>query len=175
MIRTWKNTEFIQDTDIPQKLHTRVRLFTNKCQDHFQKVGQSFETNPAKMLGYSLGLETLFYLPNRFRNVVLLNSVALDTTSSENALLGAMKYMFNLEQGVPGGNAFSIRNFMQCYAHFFRSTMVYEAGSFCVRNLAYQQLKQGSMLDWPVSFAIGTLTQQVLLLPFYKRHLQNHV
>ena len=82
------------------------------------------------MLGCSLALETVFYLPNRFRNVVLLNSLALDTTKSENALLGAMRYMFNLEQGVPGGNALSIRNFMQCYSHFFKSTLLYEAGSF---------------------------------------------
>lgn len=47
------------------------------------------------LLGSSV-LETLFYLPNRFRQAIMLNTHNVVYTNSENALLSLMSIMFNL-------------------------------------------------------------------------------
>lgn len=47
------------------------------------------------LLGSSV-LETLFYLPNRFRQAIMLNTHNVVFTNSENALLSLMSIMFNL-------------------------------------------------------------------------------
>jgi len=60
--------------------------------------------------------------------------------------------------------------------------MLYEGFSLSSRIVLYDRLvvdrrKEqllGSVSDWPISFAIGSLTQCVLLSPLFVRHLTNH-
>jgi hypothetical protein len=49
------------------------------------------------LLLYSSVVETLFYLPNRFRHAVLLNTHTVPYASSETALLSLMSIMFNIQ------------------------------------------------------------------------------
>ena len=99
-----------------------------------------------KLLCLNAATETTFYLANRFRYTLLINSAIIETSSSEKALLGLMRQMFNLGIGdapnAPGASEaaqkFSIKNFLECYKHFFRSTLLYEAGSLTFRTSTYE-------------------------------------
>jgi hypothetical protein len=50
-----------------------------------------------RLLSYNMILDTMFYLPNRFRYTVMGNWLKMDFATSETALLTSMKSMFNLE------------------------------------------------------------------------------
>lgn len=54
------------------------------------------ETPLSTLLLYSSLIETIFYLPNRFRQTVMLNTHNVAFTTSESALLSLMSIMFNL-------------------------------------------------------------------------------
>jgi hypothetical protein len=124
--------------------------------------GTSATKSAAKLFGMNMFIETAFYLPNRFRQSLMANSAKISFETSEQALLGLMSEMFNLGETTSFGakQGFSIMNFLQCYRHFFRSTMLYESISLSFRTLAYENLKgptmQGS--DWALSFGIGAFT-----------------
>ena len=119
-----------------------------------------------KLVVYNMLLDTVFYLPNRFRHILLTNGLKIDCVTSENALLGMMKHMFNLEGTHAGSTPFTLSNFSQCYSHFFRSTMIYEGLSLSMRTIMYDHLvvsrrrdsTQGEHSDWPIAFAIGAMT-----------------
>ena len=123
IIDLFKKTKYLDEANqIPNNLDTRIRLtmqdlqeykYTNQVIPFYQS--QTLGINPFKLLVYNFGVETLFYLPNRFRYTVLTESLRIDLSSGQNALLGTMKQMFNLNDTLAGIREFSIANFMRCY------------------------------------------------------------
>lgn len=92
-----------------------------------------------KLLMATSVIETLFYLPNRFRLSLMLNTQNIAFTNSENALLSLMPYMFN-QQNVAGDIEFKVRYFLSSYNLFFASTLPYEALSFSLRLKMFEKL-----------------------------------
>ena len=91
-------------------------------------------------LGISMS-ETIFYLPNRFRQCLLASSAKIEAATAEKLLLDMMGEMFDLSQSKVGAGmgseGFSLKNFAMCYRHFFRSTLAYESCSLWFRIIAY--------------------------------------
>lgn len=95
--------------------------------------------------------------------------------------------MFNLGLGdapnAPGASEaavkFNIKNFLDCYKHFFRSSLIYEAGSLTFRTLMYDNFVRGQnasfeQSDWYKSFALGSFTQGILFNRQFNSHILNH-
>ena len=82
-------------------------MSTNVLQEYKDKLNNYHGTlgiNPYKLLCYNMLLDTIFYLPNRFRHILLCNGLRVDCTTSESALLGIMKEMFNIEGSLIGNS-----------------------------------------------------------------------
>lgn len=54
----------------------------------------------AQIIGASAIFETIFYLPNHFRQSVLVNSSNLSFVNRNDALLDLMNVMFKINRGV---------------------------------------------------------------------------
>ena len=84
---------------LKNKFSTTYRLFLNTYADG-QKV--SAETTKVKnlfgLITSSLVIETIFYLPNHFRQTVLVNSNKISFAKADDALLDLMNYMFKLNE-----------------------------------------------------------------------------
>ena len=81
----------------------QFRLFWADMQKDISEQGQLRKFDPVSVMGKLFCLnavtESTFYLANRFRYTLLVNSASVETASSETALLGMMKQMFNLGLG----------------------------------------------------------------------------
>jgi len=68
-------------------------------------------------------IETVFYLPNHFRQSILVNSNKISFANKDQALLDLMNIMFKLSHThqANGGviQEFKISNFFACYRPFF--------------------------------------------------------
>ena len=90
--------------------------------------------SPAHLFAINGSLELIFYLPNRFRQTLLTNSLKINFTQMDKALLDLMNDMFSIRiDGPVGGQKFSLYNFVYCYKHIFRSTLLYEGVSLSMR------------------------------------------
>jgi hypothetical protein len=87
------------------------------------------------------GIETVFYLPNHFRQTVLVNSNRISFHKSSDALLELMNYMFKLNDKTKPIKEFKFSNFMACYQNFFKSTLYYETIFLTSRLQIYDSLK----------------------------------
>lgn len=94
------------------------------------------------MLTSSIAIETIFYLPNHFRQTVLVNSNNISFAKSDVALLDLMNYMFKLNNRSRPISEFKISFFLSCYSHFWKTTLPYEAFSICGRMFLFEQTKK---------------------------------
>ena len=81
----------------------------------------------------------------------------------DKALLDLMNDMFSVRiDGPIGGQKFSLYNFVYCYKHIFRSTLLYESASLSMRQMMWAHWKQDNrkadVRDWGVGFGIGAGT-----------------
>ena len=86
--------------------------------------------------------ETVFYLPNRFRQNILLNTHNVAFESSEVALLDLMALMFNLHGKTD--LEFKIMNFVGSYRLFFCTTMLYESFFLASRIKLFDYLNKAN-------------------------------
>lgn len=93
------------------------------------------------LFGSSLAIETIFYLPNHFRQTVLVNSNNISFVKSDAALLDLMNYMFHLNTNSEVIQEFRIAYFLRCYSHFWTSVLPYETLSFCSRSYLFSQMR----------------------------------
>ena len=132
-----------------------------------------------------MGLETLFYLPNRFRQSLFYNTMSINFETSENFLLGLMRRMFNLGERAYSPNQgpqtkveiFSFGRFAQIYHNFFRSTMLFEGCFYSFNYFAYSSLTEPispKPTDWAIAFMSGIITQGILCARFFNLNLLNH-
>lgn len=96
------------------------------------------------LLMYASVIETMFYLPNRFRHTVMLNTHNIAFVNSESTLLSLMSVMFNL-QHQPDIMEFKLKQFATCYRLFFACTLPYEALSVTSRI----KLHEAASLKYP--------------------------
>lgn len=89
----------------------------------------------------SFVIETIFYLPNHFRQTVLVNSNNISFAKADIALLDLMNYMFHLNDRNRAVSEFKISYFLACYRHFWTSTLPYETSSFCLRTVSFDYLR----------------------------------
>ena len=88
-------------------------------------------------------LETIFYLPNHFRQTILVNSSFMSFASKDAALLDLMNVMFKINRGVNAPiQEFRLKNFYACYAPFFRMTLPYETLTLASRMTLFEQLNK---------------------------------
>ena len=130
---------------IPNNWDTRVRLMYGDLKSAYRENGPKFNTgtlgiNPFKLLFCTFAIDTVFYLPQRFRYCTLTEAFRVNCSSSQSFLLGLMKSMFSMDGTLGGIKDFSIRNFINCYSHFFRSTMLYSSLSICARTILYDKI-----------------------------------
>ena len=81
-------------------------------------------------------IETLFYLPNHFRQALLVNSNTISFTKSSDALLDLMNMMFKIN--TQGHTEFKLTHFFAVYRNFFSTTMLYESFSIAGRIKLYR-------------------------------------
>lgn len=126
------------------------------------------------MLMYASVIETMFYLPNRFRHTVMLNTHNIAYVNSESALLSLMSVMFNM-QHQSDVQEFKLRQFATCYRLFFACTLPYEALSITSRIALMDKasLKYPEVNSYAQGFMVGAAVQY-LMTPFFKLHLGNH-
>ena len=86
------------ETQIRNSLATKSRLFSQYCRTTFSGDEHKSVTNLFGLLASSLMIETIFYLPNHFRQNVLVNSNNINFLKTDSALLELMNYMFHLLQ-----------------------------------------------------------------------------
>ncbi len=102
--------ELHKTTTLKNNISTTCRLLSgiyasNKAENRNPVLG---------LLLTSLSVETIFYLPNHFRQTVLVNSNNISFAKTDSALLELMNYMFKLNEA-RANEGFKIRNFLACY------------------------------------------------------------
>ena len=185
LARCNEKSKYLYQSDelkIKNQFDTRFRMFYGELREEIKKFDSELLKNTqmaGSLLGVNMLVETAFYLPNRFRQSLMVNTAKISFESSEKALLGLMSEMFNLGQttGVAARDGFTVFNFLQCYRHFFRSTLLYESFSLTSRTLAYEILKgpSPSQSDWLLSFGIGAGVQGLLFSGLWHKNITNHI
>ena len=146
---------------------------------------QVLGTSLFKLMQGCLAFETLFYLPNRFVQILMVNSKTVQCKSNEVMLLDLMEKMFGtrltVNQGpVASAKPFSVWSFLSCYKHFFHSTMLFEGISAAVRLTAFEYFKTIKRDEYSIleslaaSFAIGSVTQGIVCSKLFARNIINH-
>lgn len=133
-----RNSKYLEETNIKNNYDTRFRLFwgdlTSEVSKKDRLIKISIPTSPLNLLAVNGGLECIFYIINRFRQCFMTNSYKIDCSTTDNALLELMNDMFSLKtDGHLGDQNFSLRNFINCYRHFFRSTLIYQSITLTTR------------------------------------------
>ena len=97
-----------------------------------------FGTKMFKTVGACALFETLFYLPNNFRQNILVNSSKLSFVNTTEALLDLMNIMFNINRGTNAPiQEFRVLNFFAMYKPFFGATLPYECLSLSLRLMLF--------------------------------------
>jgi hypothetical protein len=125
--------------ELRNAISTTSRLFLNRMiyQNETSK-NTGFIKHTLGLLTSSLAIETIFYLPNHFRQTVLVNSNNISFAKSDVALLDLMNYMFKLNDRSRPISEFRISFFLSCYSKFWTGTLPYESLSFCSRMLIFE-------------------------------------
>ena len=128
---------------IKNAFSTTSRLLTKKLFAEEQpRTEKGFLAQFAGLLTSSLAIETIFYLPNHFRQTVLVNSNNISFAKSDVALLDLMNYMFKLNNRSRPISEFRISFFLSCYSHFWTTTLPYESFSICGRMLLFEKTRK---------------------------------
>jgi hypothetical protein len=124
--------------ELKNAFSTTSRIFAKKLfakeETHKEK---GLAAQCAGLLTSSIAIETIFYLPNHFRQTVLVNSNNISFAKSDVALLDLMNYMFKLNDRSRPISEFKISFFLSCYSQFWTSTLPYESLSICGRMLIF--------------------------------------
>lgn len=129
--------------EIRNALSTTTRLLAKQYfYNENNKTSDSMLSHSIKLLTASIGIETIFYLPNHFRQTVLVNSNNISFAKTDVALLDLMNYMFKLNDRSRPVSEFRISYFLSCYKHFWTTTLPYESISFCSRMLLFDYTKK---------------------------------
>ena len=98
----------------------------------------NFGNKMFKTVGACALFETLFYLPNHFRQTILVNSSKLTFGNTSEVLLDLMNVMFNINRGVNTPvQEFRVLDFFACYKPFFGATLPYECLSLSLRLMLF--------------------------------------
>ena len=94
-----------------------------------------------KLIGASMAMETIFYMPNCFRQSVLVNSNHISFTKPNDALLDLMNVMFKIDKANAAPiREFRVINFLAPYKTFFKTTLFYEGLSMGGRIYMFDNL-----------------------------------
>lgn len=127
----------------------------------------------AGLITSSLAIETIFYLPNHFRQTVLVNSNNISFAKSDVALLDLMNYMFKLNNRSKPVSEFRISFFLSCYSNFWTTTLPYESLSICGRMMLFENTKKE--LGIIPSGILSGLVAQTLTSPLYVKSLKGQM
>ena len=120
-------------------------------------------------------METLFYLPNCFRQTLLVNSNNISFTQPSEALLDLMNIMFKVDS-TKIIELYDLRliNIFSPYKTFFGSTMFYEGIGMGMRMTLYDTLEQkGPSTSSFVNGALSGMISQVLMQPLFLKNLKH--
>ena len=88
-------------------------------------------------------METVFYLPNHFRQTILVNSNSMSFVSKDAALLDLMNVMFKINRGENAAiQEFRLKNFYSMYKPFLSQTLPYECLSLGLRISLFESITQ---------------------------------
>ena len=139
--------------ELKNALSTTSRLFVKRLiSEDANQQSTGFTKHLFGLLTSSLAIETIFYLPNHFRQTVLVNSNNISFAKSDVALLDLMNYMFKLNDRSRPISEFRISFFLSCYSKFWTGTLPYESLSICCRMLIFERTKSD----------LGTLSAGIL-------------
>ena len=94
-----------------------------------------------KITGSCMVIETIFYMPNSFRQTILVNSNHISFLKPNDALLDLMNIMFRIDvDKVAPIREFKAINFLSPYKTFFTSTLFYESILMSARMSAFDYL-----------------------------------
>ena len=146
-------TDFDSGCEVRNNFDTSLRMLLSS---NFRKRNTQLDTPFSTLLLYSAVVETLFYLPNRFSQTVMLNTHNISFATTENALLSLMSVMFNI-QSKPDVQEFKLRQFASCYRLFFTTTLPYETISLCARMKLFEEANKIMPGQWYSNgFAVGS-------------------
>ena len=83
-------------TQIKNKLATTCRMFAQNYSQQATNKDNLWVKNGFGLVMSSLAIETIFYLPNHFRQTVMVNSNNISFVKADSALLDLMNYMLKL-------------------------------------------------------------------------------
>lgn len=118
-------------------------------------------------------VETIFHLPNYFRQTLLVNSNKISFVNRSDALLELMNYMFRLNSQSKPISDFKIKHFLKCYQGFFSSTLIYESIFLASRLQAFSFAKDNLFDNDLVAGAFSGLVGQTIAMPWHQKSLQN--
>ena len=107
----------------------------------------NFGTKMVKSIGACALFETLFYLPNHFRQTILVNSSKLSFVNTTEVLLDLMNIMFNINRGTNAPiQEFRVFDFFAMYKPFFRATLPYECLSLSLRLMLFDSIYNSELI-----------------------------
>jgi len=127
--------------EVRNNFATMCRMFTYHY-NQLQKQQSDQRYSSKDLLGLftkSLGIETIFFLPNYFRWTLLVQSSNISFANTTDALLDMMNYMFRLRNKEV--SEFKVSYFLTSYRNFWTTRLPYESLSFCTRFAMFEWSK----------------------------------
>ena len=124
--------------EVRNNFATMCRMFTYHY-NQLQKQQSDQRYSIKDLLGLftkSLGIETIFFLPNYFRWTLLVQSSNISFANTTDALLDMMTYMFRLQNKEV--SEFKVSYFLTSYRNFWTTRLPYESLSFCSRFAMFE-------------------------------------
>lgn len=124
--------------EVRNNFATMCRMFTYHY-NQLQKQQSDQRYSIKDLLGLftkSLGIETIFFLPNYFRWTLLVQSSNISFANTTDALLDMMTYMFRLQNKEV--SEFKVSYFLTSYRNFWTTRLPYESLSFCTRFAMFE-------------------------------------
>ena len=124
--------------EVRNNFATMCRMFTYHY-NQLQKQQSDQRYSIKDLLGLftkSLGIETIFFLPNYFRWTLLVQSSNISFANTTDALLDIMTYMFRLQNKEV--SEFKVSYFLTSYRNFWTTRLPYESLSFCSRFAMFE-------------------------------------
>ena len=124
----------MEESRIKNNKATRSRLFVSELQQllasrEYNENGVNLQRLEKflKVVGACMVMETIFYMPNCFRQTILVNSNHISFVKPNDALLDLMNVMFRIDKDKAAPiREFRVINFLAPYKTFFNSTLFYE-------------------------------------------------
>ena len=130
--------------EVKNNFATMCRMFSYHYSQ--QTTSSQSQYSAKDLLGLfskSVGIETIFFLPNYFRWTLLTHSSNISFANTTDALLDLMNYMFRLQNKGHIISEFKVTYFLTSYRNFWTTRLPYESLSFCTRFALFDKTK-----DW---------------------------